>query len=129
MELQIIEHDFSICKINNTAQVNFSDEFVFLSKTDDEISLVCRSFCVPPSVSALDAGWKALKISGILDFGMVGVLAGIAVVLAEAGVSIFAVSTYNTDYIFVKSQNLEKSVQILMNNGYTIESANRRNNV
>ena len=121
MELQKLRHDFTVCKIESLEQVNFTREFVFLSKTDDEISLVCESDYVPPNAIASEAGWKALKISGILDFGMVGVIAKISNILAEAGISVFVVSTYNTDYILVKAESFEKSVQILARNDYIVD--------
>ena len=121
MELQKIDLDFTICKIDSIEQVDFSREFVFLSKTNDEISLVCESTFVPPVTVASEAGWKALKISGTLDFGMIGVIARISNILAEDGISIFVVSTYNTDYVLVKSEKFDKCVQALAYNGYTIK--------
>ena len=121
MKLQKIGYDFTVCKIENTNHIDFSREFVFLSKTDDEISLVCESDYVPPVTIASETGWKALKIIGILDFGMIGVIAKIANILAKAGISIFVTSTYNTDYIFVKAKDFDKSVQALISNGYVIK--------
>ena len=121
MELQKIECDFTICKIDNVGQADFTGKFVFLSKTDDEISLVCESGYVPPTATELEAGWKALKISGILPFGMIGVIAKIANILAQAGISIFVVSTYNTDYILVKDESFDRCIQTLTGNGYVIK--------
>ena len=123
MELQKLEYDFTVCQIDNAGigQIDFTKEFVFLSKTDDEISLVCESCCAPSNTVALEAGWKALKIAGVLNFEMIGVITKIANILSDAGVSIFVISTYNTDYILVKAENFEKSAQALMNHGYTIK--------
>jgi len=101
--------------------IDFTRNFVFLSKTDDEISLVCESCFVPDNAAAVESGWKALKIAGVLDFGMVGVIAKISEILSAAGISIFVVSTYNTDYIFLKAGNYEKSIELLSRNGYTIK--------
>ena len=120
VELQKIENEFTICKLGSVDGVDFAREFVFLSKTDDEISLVCESAYVPPDVVASESGWRGLKISGVLDFGMVGVIAKITTVLAEAGISVFVVSTYNTDYIFVKTENFEKTTQVLLSNSYSL---------
>lgn len=120
MELQKIDCIFNVCKIRNIEQIDFSQEFVFLSKTSDEISLVCEEEHTPPNAIVSEPGWKALKISGILDFGMIGVLAKISNLLAEAEISIFAISTYNTDYILLKTENFDKGVQVLTNNGYAI---------
>ena len=121
MELQKMKHDFTVCKIEDIEQVDFTREFVFLSKTPDEISLVCETDYTPPSVTAFESGWKMLKIAGILDFGMIGVIAKISNLLAEAKISVFVVSTYNTDYILLKAENFDRGAQILAHNGYIIK--------
>jgi len=121
MELQRLGLDFSVCKIDSIEQVDFTREFVFLSKTDDEISLVIESAYTPPDAIAIEAGWSALKISGVLDFDMIGVIAKISEILAAANIGIFVVSTYNTDYIFFKTECFERGVQALSRNGYTIK--------
>jgi len=121
MELQKLAYDFSVCKIDHIEQVDFTQEFVFLSKTPDEISLVCETGSMPPCVIASEPGWKALQVSGVLDFGMIGVIANISNLLAEAGISIFVVSTYNTDYILLKVENFDRGIQILERNGYVIK--------
>ena len=118
MELQRLDYDFSICKISNVDNVDFSREFVFLSKTNDEISLVCETSHIPSNTIISDSGWKAFKVSGMLDFGMIGVVAKISDILAKAEISIFVVSTYNTDYIFLKAENFDKGIQVLIFNGY-----------
>ena len=67
-----------------------------------------------------DDGWRAFRIQGVLDFALIGILAKIASVLAENGISIFAVSTYNTDYVLVKEENYQKALDILARSGYEI---------
>ena len=121
MELQIIDGDFSICKIDALTQVDFTQEYVFLSKTPDEISLICKSEYVPPDTMSSEAGWKSFKVTGILDFGMVGVIAHISDILAKAKISIFVVSTYNTDYVLLKKENFSKGIQVLADNGYDVK--------
>lgn len=116
--LQILSYDFSVSQITDPADIPFSDEFVFAGKTDDELSLVCRTATVPSNAFARVDGWKAIKIQGILDFSLVGILAGIASILSEAKISIFVVSTYNTDYILLKSESLQSAITILSDNGY-----------
>ena len=120
MELQRLDGEFTVCQIEQIKQIDFTGEFVFLSKTDDEISLLCKSAHIPLGVTASEANWKGLKICGTLDFGMIGVIANIADILKKANISIFVVSTYNTDYIFVKSHNFDKSIQALTHHGYAI---------
>jgi len=120
MELKQLPYVFSVCKITDISQVDFTKEFVFLSKTDDEISLVCESSYAPLNLTACEPGWRALKISGILDFGMIGVIAGISKIAEEVGISIFVISTYNTDYILIKAENFDECVHTLALNGYAI---------
>ena len=113
MNLTSLTPDFSVCKIRDTTDVDFTRDFVFLSKTDEEVSLVCPSSCVPPDAVAVEAGWRAFRIDGILDFGLVGVLADITGALARAGISVFVISTYNTDYVFIKSHDFDKGLAFL----------------
>ena len=122
MELKIINQDFSICKVEDLSQIDYSDKFCFISKTDEELSLVCNTNLVPENAIACDNGWKAFRIQGILDFSLIGILSKISKLLAENEIGIFAVSTYNTDYILTKEENFDKSIKILENNGYVIKS-------
>ncbi len=64
-------------------------------------------------ITCCDDGWKAFRIQGVLDFSLIGILAKIATVLADNGISIFAVSTYNTDYVLIKKENYQKALDIL----------------
>lgn len=120
MQLQILSCDFSVCKITSIETVDMSKPFTFVSVTDDEISLVCETACIPDNCIEAEHGWKGLKISGILDFSMIGVIAKIANLLAEQKISIFVISTFNTDYILLKSDNFTKAIDILRLNNYTI---------
>ena len=121
MELQKLDYEFTICKIDNLEHVDFSREYVFLSKTDDEISLVCESAYVPPHAKTSKIVWRGFRISGILDFEMIGVIAKITDILANADISVFVVSTYNTDYFFVNIENFDASFMLLTENGYTFK--------
>ena len=120
MELQKIECVFTICKIDNVEQVDFTRGFTFLSKTADEISLVCEAEKTPSEALEIEPGWRALKISDVLDFNMIGVIAKLSKILAEAKICIFVVSTYNTDYIFMKVEDYDRGIQALIHNGYTV---------
>ncbi|WP_195430434.1 ACT domain-containing protein [Clostridium sp. D46t1_190503_E9] len=121
MEIKIINQDFSICKIQDLSEVNYSDEFCFIGKTDEELSLVCSTNMVPKNVIECDNGWKAFRIQGALDFSLIGILSKISTLLSENKIGIFAVSTYNTDYILTKEENFEKSIKVLEHNGYIIK--------
>ena len=121
MELKIIKQDFSICKVEDLSQIDYSDEFCFISKTDEELSLVCNTNLVPQNATERDDGWRAFRIQGVLDFSLIGILSKISTLLAENQVGIFAISTYNTDYILVKEENFDRSLKVLESNGYTIK--------
>ena len=86
--------------------------FFSITKTHDELSIVCSEDQVPHSVKA-ERGWTGLKVEGPLDFGLTGILSSLANPLAEAKISIFSISTYDTDYILVKTQNLQEAIKIL----------------
>ena len=118
MEMEIIERDFSVCKVKDYSQMNIQADFYFVGKTDEENSLVCETRHVPDNTLEREDGWKAFRIIGVLDFSLVGILSEISALLAEGQIGIFAVSTYNTDYIFVKAEQLEESVKLLSENGY-----------
>lgn len=124
MKLKVIEYDFTVCKVRDISQVDFNDEFCFLGKTDEEISLVCRSEKTPLNTVEREDGWRAFRIEGILDFSLVGILSRISAVMAENEIGIFALSTYNTDYVLVKKHNFESAVNALMGAGYEVTDAN-----
>jgi hypothetical protein len=94
-------------------------DFISITRTIEEISVVCDESLVP-SGAKLEKGWRAFKVEGPLDFGLTGVLASIANTLAEAGVSIFAVSTFDTDYILVRESMIEAATFALSEAGHTI---------
>jgi len=120
MNLKIIDKSFAICKIQDLSKVNFNAEYYFLSKTDTELSLVCTQQDVPQNATHIDTGWKAFRIEGTLDFSLIGILSKISSLLAENQIGIFAISTYNTDYILTKLENFEKAIEVLVSSGYRI---------
>lgn len=95
-------------------------QFCFIGKTDEEISLVCRTEDAPENTTDRDDGWRGFRIQGTLDFSLIGILSKLSGILADNGIGIFAVSTFNTDYILVKDENYEKALTILSNSGYAI---------
>ncbi len=87
-------------------------DFFSVTKTSDELSVVCPEDKVPQDVK-VEKGWRCLKVEGPLDFGLTGILSSLAQPLAEAKISIFAISTFDTDYIMLKKENLQKAIAIL----------------
>lgn len=120
MKLKKLNFDFSVCKVVDFSQVNLDSEFCFIGRTDEEKSLVCITDDVPANVTEHDDGWRAFRIEGTLDFSLIGILSKISSLLAEHKIGIFAVSTYNTDYILTKSENFDKAMKTLENAGYEI---------
>ena len=120
MEIKKIHQDFSVCQVKDYSLVNLDSEYSFIGKTDEEKSLVCITGEVPANVIQRDDGWKGFCIQGVLDFSLVGILAKIAGILADNGIAIFAISTYNTDYVLIKKENYQKAIEILSDAGYKI---------
>ena len=96
-------------------------DFLSITRTDDELSILCDGN-IPVSSEKSETGWACIKVLGLLDFGLTGILARIASVLAEAEISIFAISTYDTDYILVKKEKLAAAQKALEQAGYIFEN-------
>ena len=92
----------------------------YIAKTDEELSLVCRTEDTPTRATACEHGWKGFRIEGVLDFSLTGILSKLSSLLAENKIGIFAVSTYNTDYILVKAPEYEHALAVLREAGYTV---------
>ena len=120
MELKTIPYPLTVCKLADLPAFDAVRDFYFLSKTDEELSLVCRTEDVPPNTTDRDDGWRAFRIEGVLDFSLIGILSRLSAILAENNIGIFAISTFNTDYILVKEEKLERALQALSAAGYTL---------
>lgn len=125
MEIEIIDGSFSVCKVVDFSGVDLSGKYTFTGVSDEENSLICRTENVPANVTERIDGWRAMRIKGILDFSLIGILSGILTVLADAKIGIAAVSTYNTDYIFVREKGLGKAADALAGAGYKITHERR----
>ena len=122
MELKILPHDLTVCKVESIRDIDLNAEFFFIGKTDEELSLVCKTEDVPMQTAAREDGWRGFRIQGVLDFSLIGILSKISGILAENGIGIFAVSTYNTDHILVKREDLDSAAGALEKAGYLIVS-------
>ena len=120
MEIKKIHQDFTVCQVENYSLVNLHSEYTFIGKTDEENSLVCMTNEVPENTIQRDDGWQAFRIQGVLDFSLIGILAKIAAILADNEISIFAISTYNTDYVLIKKEKYQKALEVLQASGYKI---------
>lgn len=120
MEIKKLDFDFSVCKIEDLSRVDLTQAFCFVGKTDEENSLVCITQNVPDNTIEREDGWKAFRIQGTLDFSLIGILSKISTLLAENKMSIFAIGTYNTDYILTKAEDFEKALELLIQVGYQV---------
>jgi len=121
LNLRILKPALSVCKVLDFSGVNWADEYLFIGKTDEENSLVCSVESVPANVTERDDGWRGFRIQGVLDFSLIGILSKISTIMAENGIGIFAVSTFNTDYILTKEVNFSKAVEVMKEHGYIVE--------
>lgn len=120
MLLEKLKDDFSVCKVHDYTLVDLNLPYCFIGNTDKEKSLVCPTQQVPANVIAREDGWRAFRVQGVLDFSLVGILANISNLLANHEISIFVISTFDTDYLWVKKENVEKAESILVCAGYRI---------
>jgi hypothetical protein len=120
MELKIIQSEFAICKVQNLSEIKYEDDFYFIGKTDEEISLVCSIDSLPRNIIECDKPWKAFRIEGVLDFSLIGILSKLSTLLAENNIGIYAVSTFNTDYILTKTENFDRAIHVLQEAGYEV---------
>lgn len=120
MKLKSLPYSLTVCKAADIQQLDLKKDFYFIGRTDEEISLVCRTEDVPRNTTERVDGWRGFRIEGILDFSLTGILSKLSAVLAENKIGIFAVSTYNTDYILVKKENFARAMNVLSEAGYEI---------
>jgi hypothetical protein len=123
LTLQLLNETFTINKLPQFAEIPSilaRGEMCFISRTDEELTIVCPDFMAPNNVQQ-ELGWRCLKVDATMKLQEVGILESLLQPLSEAGVPIFAVSTYNTDYVFVHDENLVTVVQALQKAGHTFE--------
>ena len=122
LTLSILPDTFAVCQLEPSATLPAwatRGSFFSLTRTSEELSIVCLEENVPADVLA-EKAWRSLKIEGPMDFTFTGVLASLARPLADAGVSIFTLATYDTDYLLIKERDLPRAVQALSDEGHQI---------
>jgi hypothetical protein len=123
MMLQVLPGEIAVARFDADAPLPAwaaSGRLSSVTRTPEELSVVCAADAVPPRVAA-ERGWRALRVAGRLDFAMTGVIASIAAPLADAGVSLFALSTYDTDYVLVRDASLAAAIAALTAAGHEID--------
>ena len=124
MVLKKLPYKLTVCKMADIKEIDLNTEFYFIGRTDEEISLVCKTEDTPAATTERDDGWRGFRIEGVLDFSLIGILSKLSGILAENSIGIFAVSTFNTDYILVKEENFERAMTVLADAGYTVKEDN-----
>ena len=124
MVLKKLPYKLTVCKMADIKEIDLNTEFYFIGRTDEEISLVCKTEDTPAATTERDDGWRGFRIEGVLDFSLIGILSKLSGILAENKIGIFAVSTFNTDYILVKGENFERAMTVLADAGYTVKEDN-----
>jgi uncharacterized protein len=122
MQLRALDGTYSILRFSpDAAFPDWIDESAFyaVSRTAEELSVVCETRVVRPGADQTEADWRCMRVEGTLDFTLTGILAGIATPLAAAGISIFAVSTFDTDYVLVKASAFDQAKAALRGVGFT----------
>lgn len=126
LTLSVLEDGFSILRLEKSSEMPlwiYESSFFSVTRTPEELSIVCQENSIPVNIPAdikAERSWSCLKIEGPLAFGLTGILAGISTILADNNVSIFAVSTYDTDYILIKERDLKRATEALTQAGHEI---------
>jgi hypothetical protein len=124
LTLSVLPGRYAICRLGPASAVPdwaTAGDFISITRTGDELSIVSPEAGVPEGVTC-ERGWRGLKVAGPLDLSLTGVLASLANPLAEARINIFAVSTFDTDYLFVKEEYLSRAAEVLARSGHRLHN-------
>lgn len=122
LTLLVMDGTFGICRLGGDIPIPLwatAGHFFSITRTDDELSIVCRQDAVPEGVQC-ERNWRCLRVAGIIPFTVIGVLASLTAPLAESGIGVFAISTFDTDYLLVKQKDLAATLDALRRHGYTV---------
>jgi hypothetical protein len=122
LTLSILPDTFAVCRLKKDAAIPAwatNGTFISITRTADELSIVCPESNVPEGIQC-ESDWRCIKIEGPLDFALTGILVSIAAPLAHVGISIFAISTYDTDYLMVRRESLDRAILALERSGHHV---------
>ena len=123
LRLAVVESKLSVVRLPARVDVpdwvNGDGQFTSITRTSDELSIVCASDAVPEGLP-VEGPWRAIRVQGPIPMTLIGVIAAIADPLADGGIAIFAISTFDTDYVLVHEQNLETSIEVLQRAGHDV---------
>ena len=120
--LIVLPDTFAVCRLSPAASIPawaMEGEFFSITRTSQELSIVCRQAAVPEGIQC-ERDWRCLQLAGQIPFSVVGVVAGLTVPLAEAGIGVFVLSTYDTDYLLAKQKDWTAALDVLRRQGYTV---------
>ena len=126
LHLTILPDQLAVCRLASDTPLpdwSMAGPLTSVTRTADELSIVCLDQAIPEGVIA-ERGWRCLKVQGPLDFALTGILADLAGTLAAAGISLFAVSTFDTDYLLVKQETLPTAISALEMAGHHCQTTN-----
>ena len=121
MKIKKIDNILSISKVKSIKTIDFNQKFIFLAKTDEEISIVHDKDYLLEDVIEESNYWRGFRVEEQLDFNLIGIIKKISTILANNNIPIFVVSTFSTDYVLVKEEYFNKTLDILEKNNYVIE--------
>lgn len=122
LKLQLLDPEFGIIRFDAYDKIPdwiFKLEFYSITRTETELTIVCPSYKIPEPVD-FDGGWKCLRVEGTFSFNEIGIIASLSNTLAQHGISIYVVSTYDTDYVSVKEKNINKTIEALQGQGHQV---------
>jgi hypothetical protein len=120
--MKLLNDKYGVCRLDKKDVIptwGIDGEFYSITKTEDELSIVCLQNTIPDNIK-YEGEWRVFKVEGPLDFSLVGILSAISSLMAEKGISIFAISTYDTDYILIKEHDMDKAIKTLSDNNYEV---------
>ncbi|HVB73065.1 MAG TPA: ACT domain-containing protein [Ktedonobacteraceae bacterium] len=127
LSLSLLPQKYAVCQFHPDEHIPYwalLGDFVSLTRTQEELSIVCQQDNVPGDVK-VEGGWRCLQVHGAFDFSVAGVHVSLAIPLAEADISVLAIATYATDYLLIKEENVERALRVLEQAGHYIERTGR----
>ena len=121
IKLHVLKQPLAVCRLKDISQLDTSKEFLYFCKTDQELSLVCPEKDLPSDTLMCEKGWRGMRIEGMLDFSLIGIISKLSGILADNSIGIFVISTYNTDYILVKEEQFFAAKKVLSEKGYIFD--------
>ena len=122
LTMKLLKEKCGICRLDKTEVIPewaTNSDFFSITKTSDELSIVCYQENIPNDIKC-EKDWRILEVEGPLDFSLIGILASISTILSQSGISIFAISTYDTDYILIKEKDIANAIQSLVKERYDV---------